>query len=458
MSRSSGTYSPPVSSWYPTTTGASATKADWDALLADISAALTQSISADGQTPITANLPLGSFKLTGLGSGTARTDAMSFGQAQDGAYAYLTGVAGTNTITASLSTPSLAAYATGMVVRFIAAGANTGAVTLNINTLGAKAITKNGTTALTGGELVSGAVYDAVYDGTRFQLSATPSGALVDVTSVNNGPIAGFRNVVINGGFTVNQRAYVSAAVLASGSYGHDRWKGGASGGDYSFTQLASDTTITIAANKTLIQVIEDKNVQATSYVLSWTGTCTARYAVNSATPAGAYAASPILITGQTVGTTMSIEFGNGASSGTLGKVQLERGTATTQATSFEQRPFQSELMLCQRYYFRMKVGAIGEQFGVGFNNSTSIGQFHSSFPVQMRAAPSALDQSGTAADYSVYNAAGATVCTSVPAYYSGSVWGAGYRFTTAATLTAGQGCQAAAASTSAYLGWSAEL
>lgn len=165
---------------------------------------------------------------------------------------------------------------------------------------------------------------------------------------------AGFRNVLINAGFTVNQRAYASAATLASGAYGHDRWKAGASGGDYSFTQLASNTQITIASNKTLIQVIEDKNVQATSYVLSWTGTALARYAVNSATPAGSYAASPIVITGQTVGTVMSIEFGNGASAGTLGTVQLEAGAV---ATSFERRPYSVELDMCKRYYKRFGAG-----------------------------------------------------------------------------------------------------
>ena len=155
------------------------------------------------------------------------------------------------------------------------------------------------------------------------------------------------RNILIDGGFTINQRVYVSAAALASGSYGHDRWKGGSGGGDYSFTQLASPTTITIAANKTLIQVVEDKNVVGGTYTLSWTGTCQARYAINSATPAGAYAASPITITGQTAGTTMSVEFGNGASSGTLGKVQLEAGSV---ATEFEFRPYAAELALCQRY------------------------------------------------------------------------------------------------------------
>ena len=152
-----------------------------------------------------------------------------------------------------------------------------------------------------------------------------------------------YKNLLIDAGFTINQRAYVSAATLASGVYGHDRWKAGASGGDYSFTQLASNTQITIASGKSLIQVVEDKNVNGTSYVLSWTGTAQARYAVNSATPAGSYAASPIVITGQTAGTTISVEF----NTGTLSKPQLELGAV---ATSFDQRAYGTELALCQPY------------------------------------------------------------------------------------------------------------
>lgn len=115
---------------------------------------------------------------------------------------------------------------------------------------------------------------------------------------------------------------------------------------------MASPTTITIAANKTLIQVIEDKMVAGGTYTLSWSGTCTARYAINSATPTGAYAASPITITGQTAGTTMSIEFGNGTSTGTLGNVQLELSTI---ATTFEFRPYTLELLLCLPYFRKVR-------------------------------------------------------------------------------------------------------
>jgi hypothetical protein len=205
------------------------------------------------------------------------------------------------------------------------------------------------------------------------------------------------RNVIIDGGFTINQHVYVSGAALAAGVYGHDRWKAGAGGGNYSFTQLASPTTITIAASKTLIQVIENANVYGGTYILSWTGTCQARYAVNSATPAGAYAASPIVITGQTPGTTMSVEFGNGASSGTLCNVQLELGTV---ATPFEFRPFGQELALCQRYCYAHAIGS-NQIIGIGCYYNASELSVSIKFPVNMRTAPSLL-QNLTADIYSI--------------------------------------------------------
>jgi hypothetical protein len=264
------------------------------------------------------------------------------------------------------------------------------------------------------------------------------------------------KNIVINGGFTINQRGYVSAATLASGAYGHDRWKGGAGGGNYSFTQLASNTQITIAANKTLIQVIENKNVASTSYVLSWEGTALARYAVNSATPAGSYAASPILITGQTAGAAMSIEFGNGASSGTLGKVQLEAGTI---ATRFQERGAGDELAMCQRYYYRRTSTGAEVIAPAGFADSSTVALCSTPFPVEMRAAPTALEQTGTASNYVIRTAGdNAVACSSVPAFNNGSIWGSRTLFTVASGLTGGHSVNAQTSGAGVYLAWSAEL
>lgn len=88
-------------------------------------------------------------------------------------YKTLSSVSGTNTITAT--GPANATLAAGLAFEFIAAGANTGAVTLNVTpsggaALGAKSITKFGTTALVTGDIVSGGAYRVIYDGTRFVL------------------------------------------------------------------------------------------------------------------------------------------------------------------------------------------------------------------------------------------------------------------------------------------------
>jgi hypothetical protein len=88
----------------------------------------------------------------------------------------LTNVSGTDTITATAK-PTFAAYVTGMSISFTPANNNTGAVTINLNGMGAKSITKEGSTALSSGDLTSGREYLAVYDGTRFQLvNGTGSG------------------------------------------------------------------------------------------------------------------------------------------------------------------------------------------------------------------------------------------------------------------------------------------
>lgn len=76
---------------------------------------------------------------------------------------------GTNTITCSMS-PAIAGYVTGNEYTFVAAGANTGATTLNINGKGAIAIRKNGDTALAANDIKTGNMVTVRYDGTNFQM------------------------------------------------------------------------------------------------------------------------------------------------------------------------------------------------------------------------------------------------------------------------------------------------
>jgi hypothetical protein len=92
---------------------------------------------------------------------------------QSGAYTWLGTGGGTADVITATATPAITAYAAGQSFKFIASSANTGAVTININSLGAKAVTKNGSTALAAGDIPSGAVCEIAYDGTRFQLVNT---------------------------------------------------------------------------------------------------------------------------------------------------------------------------------------------------------------------------------------------------------------------------------------------
>lgn len=90
-------------------------------------------------------------------------------EAQRNRVKVLNSVSGTNTITGVLA-PSLTAYSTGMLVVFTPAGANTGATTLNVNSLGARSIVKRNGTALIANDLVAGIPALVVTSGTQFVL------------------------------------------------------------------------------------------------------------------------------------------------------------------------------------------------------------------------------------------------------------------------------------------------
>jgi hypothetical protein len=145
-----------------------------------------------------------------------------------------------------------------------------------------------------------------------------------------------------------------------------------------------------------------------------------------------------------------------------IGDWQLEVGSV---ATPFEQRPYGLELALCQRYYYRITPGAINSLFnGVGGSTSSTASALMFQYPVQMRTTPAALEQSGTAADYAVFNlgSSSAINCSSVPTFAaSTNTYGAQVSFSVASGLTAGQaiiGRTGSVSGANAYLGWSAEL
>jgi len=164
----------------PVVTGTVISSTAFNALTADLATGLSTTMTKDGQTTATANIPMGTFKFTGLGVGSAATDSATISQVQNSFGSFLT-VAGTDTITATVS-PSLTAYAAGQMFAFVAANTNTGAVTINISSLGAKAITKTGNTALTAGDLTANYLFVVVYDGTQFQVVGVSATTFTNLT------------------------------------------------------------------------------------------------------------------------------------------------------------------------------------------------------------------------------------------------------------------------------------
>lgn len=140
-----------------------------DANDTDFTNGINNCITKDGQNSATGNLPMNGNIHTNVGNATARNNYLAMGQFQDGSGIYVTTTGSANTYVANLS-PSVTAYVAGQRFLVNINATNTGASTINFNTVGAKSIVKNGATALQGGELVSGRLYTIVYDGTNFQV------------------------------------------------------------------------------------------------------------------------------------------------------------------------------------------------------------------------------------------------------------------------------------------------
>jgi hypothetical protein len=224
----------------PVVAGTVITAAAFNALTADLATGLSTAMTKDGQTTATANIPMGNNKFTGVAAGTAGTDSVNLAQVQ-GNVASLISVSGIDTITGSMS-PTLTAYSTGAMYWFVASGTNTGAVTMNIDALGAKAVTRDGSTALIAGDIVSGQVAVIVYDGTRFQLQKANAFGTLTATTINTTNLTATGTVNLTGA-TVSNGGSVTTIDINGGTV-DGVTIGGAAAGAGTFTNLTASGTV----------------------------------------------------------------------------------------------------------------------------------------------------------------------------------------------------------------------
>ncbi len=154
-------------------------------------------VSAAGFFPrrYVASAQLMTLTLKTTAGSTIHSDDYVAGYAESGNEVYdiaLTTAGGTTayTLTTGLS---LGSYASGLAFLIKMNATNTGASTLNVDGLGAKDLTKNGSTALSAGDLTSGTVYRVAYDGTRFQVV----GVIPDATDATLTALAALQTTTV---------------------------------------------------------------------------------------------------------------------------------------------------------------------------------------------------------------------------------------------------------------------
>jgi hypothetical protein len=96
---------------------------------------------------------------------------------------YVAGGGAADAYTASINTTQITSYSDGLTLLVKSPATNTGASTINVNSLGVKTIVRNDGTALSAGDLVSGSIFSITYNSTtgKFHLASAlaSSGAYV---------------------------------------------------------------------------------------------------------------------------------------------------------------------------------------------------------------------------------------------------------------------------------------
>lgn len=152
---------------------------------------------------------------------------------QDGQEVYAASTTGNDTYVVTM-TPAPTAYTTGMHVYSKVDTGNTGAATININSLGAKTITKVDGSALQTGNIPANGIIHLVYDGTNFQLMNPIVFQEYVFTSSGSWLCpAGVTSVYVD----------IQAGGGAGGTEGNDDGSGGGGGGGAGASNVTSSVT-----------------------------------------------------------------------------------------------------------------------------------------------------------------------------------------------------------------------
>lgn len=448
----SGTYVLPTNSWNPATNGNSATAADWQSLIDDVESAVSQSLSADGQKPMSGNLNANNNKITNLAAGSASGDSLRWQQlfsqgstnqvpsaatvdigAQNTNFIEITGTTTITSLGANYNGPRFLRFTGVLILTHNATTLNLPG-SANITTAVGDTCTAIPNSSANGWNIVDYQRF-ALAPGTASSIAGGAAGNIpiqsaAGTTVFYTGQLAGTRNKFINGAIGIDQRNAGAAQTITAAAelaYTVDRWYAYCTGANvtgqrvagtapnkfnYQFTGAASVTKIGFA------QRIEAANCQdlagqtATLSVdlansLLTTVTWTAWYA-NTEDTFGTLA-SPTrtqIATGSfTVNSTLArystqisipsaattgieVEFSVGAQTSGTWTIGRAQLEGGSVATAFEYRDVASELARCQRYFYAFPIGAVSS----GANGTaTNVYYYSYAFKQSMRVTPTSV-------------------------------------------------------------------
>jgi len=304
----------------------------------------------------------------------------------------------------------------------------------------------------------------------------------------------GFKNRLMNGSFNIWQRG-TTFSVSGANYYWADRWTNASNG--YTATrstdvptgmaQYSADITTTSTNLGSIVQRIEAANcadlpgqsVTVSFWVkaVSGGGSNGVNVRLDYANTADTFSSTTAILQVQ-LATTLSSSWTkysytftnlpSGAANGLMlyifadntsatqcryTMIQLEKGST---ATSFDYRPYGTELQLCQRYYYRISYQS-GYQtaLGVSSNWLTTDARAKITTPVTMRTAPTPAASSG--ANYFRFEIAGSVIYATTLTFTYSQPDGTVAYYTTSG-LTAGQSGVLYLYSAGSYVELSAEL
>ena len=203
------------------------------------------------------------------------------------------------------------------------------------------------------------------------------------------------QNLIINGQFEINQRGFVSGATLAAGAYGHDRWKAGANGCTYTYTQGTNGITLLTILEGSLLQVVEGANrcagpVDGYGFAadLGWFGTATGRCYQDLSAPSGYASSSAAAETNPCMGA-LNVRFPTVTAD--VIYVEFTGGTLAScflSDSSDHELSYGETLAACQRYYYQRDICGGTEYFSLIEPGNVDLISLSIPFPVTMRAVP----------------------------------------------------------------------